>query len=57
MRGIKFRWKNENTIFTSGNQNAKSGFETEKPLTFFPNSSFANSDRVQGQGFIVSYAQ
>jgi len=36
--------KNENTIFSSGNQNAKLGFEAEKHYLFFPNSSFANSD-------------
>jgi|AntAceMinimDraft_1070359.scaffolds.fasta_scaffold56789_1 hypothetical protein len=35
--------KNENTIFSSGNRNAKSGFETEKHL-FSSNSSFANSE-------------
>jgi hypothetical protein len=34
--------KNGNTIFSSRNQNAKSGFETDKHL-FFSNSSL-NSD-------------
>jgi hypothetical protein len=33
-----------------GNQNANSGFETEKQL-YFPNSSFANSDRFKDLGY------
>jgi hypothetical protein len=39
--------KNENTTFSSGNQNAKLGFETEKHL-FVPNYSCANSDETKG---------
>ena len=35
--------KNENS---SGNQYAKLDFETKKHYLFFPNSSFATSDRV-----------
>jgi hypothetical protein len=40
----KLALKNETAIISSGNQNAESGFETEKHL-FFPNPSFANSYR------------
>jgi hypothetical protein len=40
--------KNENTMFSSGNINAKSGFVTEKHYLFFPNSSFANNDKRFG---------
>jgi len=49
--------KNENTMFSSGNINAKSGFVTEKHNLFFPNSSFSNNDNGLGAKAYIGNCQ
>jgi hypothetical protein len=42
--------RKHNLFLGKSDQNAKSGFETKKYL-YFPNSSFANSDRLKDLGY------